>query len=90
MQVIFAASQDMFVIALKIAAPIMAVMIFTNVALGVVARTVPQMNIFIVGFPLQISLGLIFLGITAPLFIRLTEGIFGSLENKIITLMRLM
>ncbi len=90
MQFIYEVSREMFVIALKISAPIMAVMIFTNVALGVVARTVPQMNIFIVGFPLQISLGLIFLGITAPLFVHITQGIFGNLEGKIITLMRLM
>ena len=65
-------------------------MVFTNVALGIVARTVPQMNIFIVGFPLQISLGLIFLGITAPLFVRMTVGIFDGLEGRIISLMRLM
>lgn len=89
-QVIFDVSRDIFVIALKIAAPIMAVMIFINVALGVVARTVPQMNIFIVGFPLQISLGLIFLGLTAPLFINITQNIFRGLEGKIITIMRLM
>ena len=90
MQFIFDVSREMFVIALKIAAPIMAVMIFTNVGLGVIARTVPQMNIFIVGFPLQISLGLIFLGLTAPLFVHITQGIFNGLEGKIITLMRLM
>lgn len=90
MQFIFDISKEMFLIGLKIAAPLMAVMLFTNVALGVVARTVPQMNIFIVGFPLQISLGLIFLGLTAPLFVRITQGIFGGLEGKIITIMRLM
>ncbi len=90
MQFIFDMSKEMFVIALKIGAPIMAVMLFTNVALGVVARTVPQMNIFIVGFPLQISIGLLFLGLTAPLFIRILQGMFGDLEGKIITLMRLM
>ncbi len=90
MQFILNVSREMFVIALKLAAPIMAVMIFTNVGLGVVARTVPQMNIFIVGFPLQISLGLVFLGVSAPLFVRLTQGIFNGLEGTIITLMRLM
>jgi len=90
MQLVFEASRDMFALALKIAAPIMAVMIFTNVALGVVARTVPQMNIFIVGFPLQISLGLIFLGLTAPLFVRLTEGLFGEMGKKMAALLRLM
>jgi len=90
MQLIFEASKEMFIIALKLAAPIIAVMIFTNVALGIVARTVPQMNIFIVGFPLQISLGLVFLGLTAPLFVRMSIGIFSGLESKIISLLRLM
>jgi flagellar biosynthetic protein FliR len=90
MQFIFDVSREMFVIALKLAAPITAVMIFTNVGLGIVARTVPQMNIFIVGFPLQISLGLVFLGLTAPLFVRMTQGIFGGLEGKILSLLRLM
>jgi flagellar biosynthesis protein FliR len=90
MQLIYEVSRNMFIVALKISAPIVAVMIFTNVALGVVARTVPQMNIFIVGFPLQISLGLIFLGLTAPLFVHMTQSIFNGLEDKIVTLMRLM
>lgn len=89
-QFIMNVTKEMFVMAIKLAAPITAVMLFTNVALGIVARTVPQMNIFIVGFPLQISLGLIFLGLTAPLFVRMTQGIFGGLEGKIITLLRLM
>ena len=90
MQFIFITSKEMFVIGLKIAAPLMAVMIFTNVALGVVARTVPQMNIFIVGFLLQISMGLIFIGLTAPVFIRMTQALFNSLEGKIISALRLM
>lgn len=90
MQVIFDTSKDMFVVALKIAAPIMAVILFTEVSLGVIARTVPQMQIFIVGFPLKIALGLIFLGLTAPLFIRQAEGIILGLEGKIVTLLRLM
>ncbi len=90
MQLILDISKEMFVIALKLAAPLTAVMVFTNVALGIVARTVPQMNIFIVGFPLQISIGLIFLGLTAPLFVHMIQGIFGGLEGKIISLLRLM
>jgi flagellar biosynthetic protein FliR len=90
MQFLFITSKEMFVTALKIAAPLMAVMLFTNVALGVVARTVPQMNIFIVGFPLQISMGLIFIGLTAPLFVRMTQAIFNTLEGKLISVLRLM
>jgi flagellar biosynthetic protein FliR len=90
MQSIFEFSQEMFVIAVKLGAPLMAVMLFTNVGLGIIARTVPQMNIFIVGFPLQIAIGLIFLGLTAPLFVKITQGLFTGLEVKIGSLLRLM
>ncbi|PKN77304.1 MAG: flagellar biosynthetic protein FliR [Deltaproteobacteria bacterium HGW-Deltaproteobacteria-10] len=90
MQAIFSFSQEMFVIAVKLAAPIMAVMLFTNVGLGIVARTVPQINIFIVGMPLQIAIGLIFLGLTAPMFVKLTQGYFLDFESKLVTLLRLM
>ncbi len=89
-QAIFSYSKEMFVIAVKLAAPLMAVMLFTNVGLGIVARTVPQINIFIVGMPLQIAIGLIFLGLTAPMFVKLTSGFFINYEAKIVMLLRLM
>jgi len=90
MQSIFEFSQEMFIVAVKLGAPLMAVMLFTNVGLGIIARTVPQMNIFIVGFPLQIAIGLIFLGLTAPLFVKMSQGLFAGLEVKIGSLLRLM
>lgn len=90
MQKLFEFSQEIFIIAVKLGAPLIAVMLFTNVGLGIVARTVPQMNIFIVGFPLQIGIGLIFLGLTAPLLVKMTQTLFAGLELKIVTLLRLM
>ena len=76
-------SQEVFVIALKISAPIMAVLLFTTVGMGVVARTVPQMNVFVISFPLQIAVGLVFLGLTAPIFGQLLERFFAALPGKI-------
>jgi len=57
-------SGEMFVIALKISAPILIALFLANLGLGIVARTVPQVNILMVGFPINIGLGLILLGIT--------------------------
>lgn len=90
MQLIFDFSKNMFVVAVKIAAPLMAVMLFTNVVLGMVARTVPQINVFIVGFPLQISMGLVFIGITAPLFVKMAQGLYEGLGPTVMALLRLM
>jgi len=68
-----------FVIAVKIAAPVIVTLLLTDVALGVVARTVPQMNIFIVGFPLKIGVGLLVLAASFPLL----SVVFGKLLSQI-------
>lgn len=78
-------TKNVFITAVKLAAPIMATLFFLNVALGLVARTVPQMNVFIVGFPLQIAIGLFMLGATAPIFSYIfRNSLFGFYENVVI------
>lgn len=57
-----------FVVAIQIAAPIMAILFFISVGLGLIARAVPQMNVFIVGFPLQIGAGILMIGLTLSFF----------------------
>jgi flagellar biosynthetic protein FliR len=49
---------DIFTVGLTIALPFVAVMLLTNIVLGVLARVAPQLNIFAVGFPLTILVGL--------------------------------
>lgn len=61
-------SKSLFVLAFKFAAPIVAVLLLTSIALGIVARTVPQMNIFIVGLSLQIAVGFAILVLSIPIF----------------------
>lgn len=53
--------------AVKIGAPVIVTLLLTDVALGIVSRTVPQMNIFVVGFPLKIGVGLLVLAAALPL-----------------------
>jgi flagellar biosynthetic protein FliR len=83
------AAGELFLVAIKIGAPMMAVLLFTNVSMGVIAKTVPQMNVFIVAFPLQIGVGLIMLGLSLPMTMKLFQGIFHSLEGQIGTLLHL-
>ncbi len=82
-------SAELFVLAIKIGAPVMAALLFTNVAMGVIARTVPQMNIFIVSFPFQIGCGLIVLGLSLPLTVKIFEHSFITLEQDIQNLFRM-
>ncbi|MBN1380263.1 MAG: flagellar biosynthetic protein FliR [Deltaproteobacteria bacterium] len=83
-------SGNLFITAVKIGAPVIAVLFFTNTALGIIARTVPQINIFIVGFPLQIAVGLIFFGLTAPIFVATLQAVMNHLSIDVHTLLKLM
>ena len=55
---------QMFVIAVKIGAPAIAALLFTNLAFGLITKFIPQMNIMIVAFPIQIVIGLFFFGVS--------------------------
>jgi flagellar biosynthetic protein FliR len=50
-------------LALKIALPLLAFLMLTDLSLGIIARVMPQMNVFIVGIPLKIAMGLFFMSI---------------------------
>ena len=75
----------MFVYALALAAPVMFSVLLIDVVLAVVARTMPQMNIFIVGLPLKIFVGLVILAISlnymAPFMARVFEDLFNYWHN---------
>ncbi|MGD9135729.1 MAG: flagellar biosynthetic protein FliR [Desulfobacterales bacterium] len=77
-------SGNMFVTALQVGAPVIAAMLLISVAFGLVARTVPQMNVFIVAMPLKIGVGLIFIGFGLPYFSVFLESIFSDLGRNII------
>jgi flagellar biosynthetic protein FliR len=83
-------TQSMFVTAIKISAPIMAVLMFINVSLGIVARTVPQINVFIVGFPLQIAAGLVFLGLSIPFLVTLLSWDFQGMATDVKKILNLL
>jgi flagellar biosynthetic protein FliR len=72
----------MFVIAVKIGGPLIVALLLTSVALGLVARTVPQMNIFIVALPVKILGGMIFLGFCIPYLRYFIDKTFNSLSNE--------
>ena len=81
---------NMFVIAIQVGAPIIATLLVTSVAFGLVARTVPQMNVFIVAMPLKIGVGLIFLGLSLPYFVAFLKKIFDGLGQHIFSMLKAM
>ncbi|HHI03169.1 MAG TPA: flagellar type III secretion system protein FliR [candidate division Zixibacteria bacterium] len=76
-----------FTMAVKISAPIVITLFLVSVALGVVARTVPQMNIFIVGMPLKIGVGFLVMAIALPLFKNIVNQTLYYLDNEVLAVL---
>lgn len=64
----------MFVLGLRFAAPVVAAMMIGNATMGIVARTVPQLNVLMVAFPVQIAIGLFVLAAALPMIATFFTG----------------
>jgi len=58
---------------LQLSLPLIAILLMTNLALGILTRSAPQLNIFAIGFPITLGVGLIVLNLTLPYFGPLFE-----------------
>jgi flagellar biosynthetic protein FliR len=67
---------NLFVIAIKLSAPVMAVLLFTQISMGILAKAVPQVNILITSFPITICVGLVFLGFSLDFFLPYFRFLF--------------
>jgi len=72
----------------KVAAPAAIALFIVNVALGLMARVAPQMNVFVVGFPLQISVGLLMIAVSVPLLGFVIPQLYGQVPGQLDTVMR--
>ncbi|WP_256761358.1 flagellar biosynthetic protein FliR [Cohnella sp. WQ 127256] len=82
---------DTFLLALQISAPIVVAMFVTDFGLALLARTAPQYNVFVIGMPLKILVGLALLVLLLPgfgtLFQILFDHMFEALE-KLFTILK--
>ena len=90
MQVLTGMTTKLFLTAVKLSAPVISVVLLINIGLAVIARTVPQINVFIIGFPIQVAAGLFFLGLTAPIFGKMVAQLFLRLQTELTVLLRVM
>lgn len=77
----------MFMSGMLLAAPLVSSLFLMDVALGIVAKTVPQMNIFVVGMPAKLLGGFLILIVVFPAYFfvisRLLEVLFSSMAQMI-------
>lgn len=68
-----------FVLSVKVAMPMIAAGLLGEVIMGIIVRAIPQMNIFVVGIPMKIMLGLLMLLIIIPVFVHFCDTLFDQM-----------
>lgn len=89
-QLIFRNSADMFIIAFQVALPVVATIFVVDLILGFLARSVPQMNIFIVGLPLKILMGFILMLLSFRIMVNFYVQVFDNVFSDLDRILRIM
>ena len=76
-------TNGIFLTGMKIAMPITFALLLTNVGLGILARTMPQMNIFVVGIPMQLMIGITVLSMVIPFYVLFLDVLFHEMYGNI-------
>jgi len=78
---------DLFLLSLKIGAPVIATLAFVSVGFGLTAKFSPQMNVMIVAFPLKIIFGLLLFGLVFQIILIVTKGYIADFKTLLMTLL---
>ena len=76
-------------VGMKIAMPVTFSILLVNVGMGILARTMPQMNIFVVGIPLHLMIGSFMLAMLLPFFVLFLDTMFEGMYSNIINALKL-
>lgn len=85
---VFDLSKQMFVLAIRIAAPVMAALFMIDLALALIGRAAPQMHVLVLGFPIKISVGFFFLGFLFDIMATYVGNYIQALDSLYINLFK--
>jgi len=75
---------SIFASAIQVAGPVVLALALTDAAFGLVSRVVPQLNVFGVGFPAKVTVGLLLIGVSLPFVAGwLADGVQGSISDAL-------
>ncbi|MDR2007178.1 MAG: flagellar type III secretion system protein FliR [Acidaminococcales bacterium] len=78
---------NMFLTAFKLAMPMIMTTLLVDVSMGMLARTMPQMNVFVVGIPLKLAVGIFMLSVFLPTYIFFLKVAYGEVPENIYKLL---
>ena len=83
-QMLVLQGSTIFGLALHMALPVIAALLVTNVALGVMTRAAPQLNLFSIGFPITITVGLVVLLISMPAVLSIAQSAMTETAGRLL------
>ena len=72
-----------FATGVRIAAPVIVVLLLVSASMGVIVKTVPQLNVLVVGFPVKIGVGLITFGASLVFFKNVALNLMAGMEEQL-------
>lgn len=76
-------ASNVFEIGFKLSLPVVAIVFLLDLLLGIMVRTIPQMNVFVIGLPMKIFIGLVIILVTIPIFNAITNKSFSILVESL-------
>jgi len=81
---IISMGSKMFIIALKVSAPVVVLMLIAHLMLGFIYKAAPQINIFFVAYPIYIVLGFSVMILSVPIFIYTVGDYFNGIKDDML------
>ena len=72
---------SIFILAVKLASPLLIALFLTNLGLALLARVAPQTNVFVLSFQMKVMVGLIMLTVSLPAFVLISKSALTSVQG---------
>jgi flagellar biosynthetic protein FliR len=79
-----------FLVAVQCAAPVIVASFLVNIALAILSRVAPAINVFIVSFPVKIAVGMLVLMTSAPFLVFAFKKLLGGFQEQVLQFVRVL
>lgn len=80
----------MFLLGVKLSAPVLALLLLSNLVLGILARVFPQLNVFMLSFPMNIGIALLVIGLTLNMVLSLLRREFDTMGENFLRIFQML
>lgn len=81
---------DFFAIGFSVALPVIAIILISDLVLGILIKTVPQINVFVVGMPAKVFIGLATIMLISPMLIGVSNMFYNEISEALLNVIKVM